>query len=140
MQPDSVRWTFGDGQTSNLVNPSHTYTANGTYIVCLHIYTPCGQDEKCDTVTIAATGITATGSSLDRVNVYPNPTKDQLYISGITGMVSVKLMTLTGSILQEATFTQNNAQLDISNLPSGIYMMQLTAGARGRRIIKVVKE
>ncbi|MEO6490039.1 MAG: PKD domain-containing protein, partial [Ferruginibacter sp.] len=34
---DSIRWTFGDGTSSNQVNPTHTYTAAGTYTVCLRI-------------------------------------------------------------------------------------------------------
>ena len=37
---DSIRWTFGDGTTSNLANPQHTYPANGTYTVCLRIKKP----------------------------------------------------------------------------------------------------
>ena len=32
-------WNFGDGQTSNLQNPSHTYSVSGTYSVCLSILT-----------------------------------------------------------------------------------------------------
>lgn len=32
---DSIRWTFGDGSSSNAMNPSHTYTQPGTYNVCL---------------------------------------------------------------------------------------------------------
>lgn len=34
---DSVRWTFGDGTSSNLRNPDHTYAQPGTYIVCLRM-------------------------------------------------------------------------------------------------------
>lgn len=34
---DSIRWTFGDGSSSNAVSPNHTYTAPGTYNVCLRI-------------------------------------------------------------------------------------------------------
>ncbi|CAM1362697.1 conserved hypothetical protein [Tenacibaculum litoreum] len=30
---DSVTWDFGDGNTSNLINPEHAYTAPGDYIV-----------------------------------------------------------------------------------------------------------
>ncbi|GAB3884662.1 hypothetical protein GCM10029964_046030 [Kibdelosporangium lantanae] len=30
-------WTFGDGGTSNAANPSHTYTANGTYTATLKV-------------------------------------------------------------------------------------------------------
>jgi PKD repeat protein len=34
---DSITWTFGDGTTSHDVNPTHTYTAPGTYTVCLKV-------------------------------------------------------------------------------------------------------
>ena len=33
-------WTFGDGQTSTIQNPVHTYASSGTYSVCLTIYVP----------------------------------------------------------------------------------------------------
>ena len=31
-------WTFGDGQTSNELNPVHTYNIEGTYTACLYQY------------------------------------------------------------------------------------------------------
>ncbi len=34
---DSIRWTFGDGTSSNVVSPDHTYTQPGTYTVCLRV-------------------------------------------------------------------------------------------------------
>ncbi len=34
---DSIRWTFGDGTFSNDPNPTHTYTQNGTFNVCLRV-------------------------------------------------------------------------------------------------------
>src|SRR6266566_1471844 len=33
----SYSWTFGDGATSTLQNPSHTYAAGGTYTVTLRV-------------------------------------------------------------------------------------------------------
>jgi PKD repeat protein len=55
---DSVRWTFGDGSSSNQINPVHTYNAAGTYTVCLRIVryyagttTPCVR-EICKTLVI----------------------------------------------------------------------------------------
>ncbi len=57
---DSMRWTFGDGTTSYAVNPIHTYTAPGTYTVCLKIIryyagttTPCIRD-ICKTIVVQA--------------------------------------------------------------------------------------
>jgi hypothetical protein len=34
----SVVWNFGDGNTSTVFNPSHTYANYGTYTVCLTAY------------------------------------------------------------------------------------------------------
>ncbi len=56
---DSIRWTFGDGTSSNQINPTHTYTAPGTYTVCLRIIRyngtnyPCIR-EICKTIVIPA--------------------------------------------------------------------------------------
>ncbi|HEX2899871.1 MAG TPA: PKD domain-containing protein, partial [Bacteroidia bacterium] len=46
-------WTFGDGGTSTLFNPSHTYALGGIYNVCLTITTECGSVTYCDNVTVA---------------------------------------------------------------------------------------
>lgn len=49
----SWSWDFGDGGTSSMQNPSHTYTANGTYLVCLNILTNDSCTSSfCDSVTI----------------------------------------------------------------------------------------
>jgi glucose/arabinose dehydrogenase/PKD repeat protein len=36
-RPITYRWTFGDGATSTSANPSHTYTANGSYTAQLTV-------------------------------------------------------------------------------------------------------
>ena len=51
------QWTFGDGTNGDGVTPTHTYTASGTYTVCLLVWnneTNC-EDDVCQTVTIALT-------------------------------------------------------------------------------------
>jgi PKD repeat protein len=57
---DSIRWTFGDGSSSNQINPLHTYANAGIYTVCLRIIrynagttTPCVR-EICKTVVVYA--------------------------------------------------------------------------------------
>jgi gliding motility-associated-like protein len=37
INPNTYLWQFGDGNTSNLVNPTHSYTAAGTYPVTLTV-------------------------------------------------------------------------------------------------------
>jgi gliding motility-associated-like protein len=47
------QWTFGDGQTSDVQNPQHTYSAPGEYSVCLTVWTELDcSEEFCDTLTV----------------------------------------------------------------------------------------
>lgn len=43
-QGSTFLWNFGDGQTSTLENPTHTYSSNGNYTVKLKIMTCAGND------------------------------------------------------------------------------------------------
>jgi|GEM_PF-1703901 len=66
----SWSWDFGDGSpTDNTQNPSHTYTVNGTYQVCLVATNACSSDTLCSTVTVCpealAPAFSYTGSNLN---------------------------------------------------------------------------
>ncbi|MFH1841624.1 MAG: S8 family serine peptidase [bacterium] len=58
--PTSWSWTFGDGGTSSAQNPSHTYTAAGTYTVSLTVSNSVGSDgeTKTDYITVTEPGQT----------------------------------------------------------------------------------
>lgn len=62
-------WDFGDGNTSTMQNPNHTYATDGTYTVCLTFVSACGAvDSTCQTVTYTTCGnpganFTFTGSN-----------------------------------------------------------------------------
>lgn len=47
-------WQFGDGGSSTLQNPSHSYTQNGIYAVCLIATNAYGSDTLCQEVLIDA--------------------------------------------------------------------------------------
>ncbi len=51
----SYSWTFGDGGTSSLQNPSHTYTSAGTFTVSLTATNSCGNDVETKTGYITVT-------------------------------------------------------------------------------------
>lgn len=57
----SFFWTFGDGTTSNLMNPVHTYSGPGSYNVCLTIESHSGgmvicTDTLCEVITVSGGG------------------------------------------------------------------------------------
>ena len=55
--PVAWLWDFGDGNTSNLQSPAHTYAMNGTYTVCLTAVNVCGVDTFCQTILVGAAPI-----------------------------------------------------------------------------------
>ena len=60
-QPVSYSWNFGDGAFSALTNPSHNYTTNGNYIVCLSASDSLGCTASfCDTIIISGQNCSVT--------------------------------------------------------------------------------
>lgn len=64
-----IAWDFGDGNTSNLPNPTHTYTAQGQYSACAYITTSCGIDTVCTTVTVCPAISANFGYSLNGLDI-----------------------------------------------------------------------
>lgn len=52
---DSWLWSFGDTGTSTIPNPTHTYTAAGSYAVTLTVTGPVGSDSETKTAYISVT-------------------------------------------------------------------------------------
>lgn len=71
-------WNFGDGQTSNAANPSHTYTIAGTYDVSLSIST--------------SNGCSATQSVNDAVTVFNKPNAAFAMSSYVTSILNATIV------------------------------------------------
>ncbi len=135
---DSLRWNFGDGSTSTSVNPLHTYTASGTYTVCVTVYTACGIDSSCSNVVVNTTGI---GSlSLSNVRVYPNPTNDELNIIGVQHDISYRLLSLTGVSMLEGILKHGGNKLSMGAFAPGMYILEMTDVDGQRNMVRVIKE
>jgi len=63
--PVSTLWNFGDGNTSNLENPSHTYTAAGDYTVSVTVTTASETKTETRDITIFETPIAATQPNIE---------------------------------------------------------------------------
>ena len=50
--PSGWAWNFGDGTTSTLQNPVHTYAQSGTYTACLTATSACGENSYCLPIVI----------------------------------------------------------------------------------------
>ncbi len=65
----AVVWYFGDGDSSTINSPTHTYSAPGTYIYCVSVQ---GCPQVCDTLVVTYTPGTCQASFIiDTVNSKP---------------------------------------------------------------------
>ncbi|MEM6802430.1 MAG: T9SS type A sorting domain-containing protein [Bacteroidota bacterium] len=64
--------------------------------------------------------------SLGAIKVYPNPSRDQVFIEKEKeGEMKVSLRDMRGRILIEHTVSNSIDQLNLSQLPSGIYILNM---------------
>ena len=66
-----------------------------------------------------------------RLNVYPNPTDDVLFIelSGGAGIANVALYDLQGRVVETrraASLQKTTASMDMKSTPAGVYVLRVT--------------
>lgn len=135
----AFHWTFGDGDTSSLANPSHNFGGSGSYTVTLIVSNGCGTD----TITQEFTLVSISDPIQSLWQISPNPAHGQLHIQGkCTGNPSVRLSfrTMQGVEVLSARLNHcGSTALDVSELPRGMYILEITQSNR-RTCTKVVLE
>ena len=133
-QPVSWSWTFGDGGTSTQQNPIHTYTAQGTYTVCLTITTQSsGTCTSCDTVAYKILSGINELSNVSSLKNYPNPFSRNTTISySLKEKADVNIsvysdMGLKAVELENSNREAGNHQIEwnAENLNSGVYFLEI---------------
>ncbi len=135
---DSIRWTFGDGSSSNQVSPAHVYAQPGTYYVCLRIQkrnsngtlTNCVR-EICRYVYVGQ--VNPTNSCF--IQTFPNPATTivnlNVYLS-LPQMIDVYFYNYSNTLIREkhqpGVVGNNTVSVSIASLPTGIYRMKVVRG------------
>ena len=137
---DSVVWSFGDGHSGTGISPFHTYTASGTYFVCATIFTPCGIDSACDSVTVTIPTSVSIIQSAGNMKVYPNPVTNELNVIGITETTHYRILNVTSECIMQGIFKQNINIIPMRKFASGVYILELNCESGVRNIVKIIKE
>ena len=121
----SFLWDFGDGNTSNLHTPQHTYEQNGIYEVCLTVIMDCGQRTMCYEVEITSVGVEKHGN--ESYSIYPNPAQDGFFVE-FTAPNSKEITYSVYNMLGQEVVSnsmQQSKQLYISseNWRNGLYVI-----------------
>lgn len=67
----------------------------------------------------------------EEIHFYPNPTQDNLHVnSNLKDPISYKIMSLTNSILDQGYLIQGNNTIDLTFIPSGLYLLRTRIGSK----------
>jgi PKD repeat protein len=151
--PISYIWSWGDGTTDSVAYPSHTYSSAGNYTICLTITDSSGcSNSFCDSsyiqkstneiisVDVIPQGTAGIGSIelSDQEMIYPNPATNNLTIETPQKSL-VKIFNIQGRLLITVKANDKKTDIDVSELPNGIYILELKT-ENGSDVIKFVKE
>lgn len=139
--PTSWDWDFGDGNSSTLQNPSHTYASGGTYAVTLKATNACGSKEYVDSISLSS--IDLNEAKLMAIALYPNPTEGVINLNIPSGLDAdnIRVSDLSGRPILYRELGNNRTEItvDLRNLSEGIYMVELNTSS-GTRTFRVIRK
>ena len=135
----SISWDFGDGNIGAGDTVLHSYLSAGVFQVQMIASNGCMSDTLVQTVNAITTSVQL-DNSLTELNIYPNPSGNQITIQSQEQLHDLFLYNQNGKLVRHITNIQsNNTILDLSFLPKGIYVLKLSNNNTEmiERIIKV---
>ncbi len=151
-------WNFGDptspANTSQLANPTHVFTAPGTYTVTLSVTNVATGCRATTTETVVVTGLGNDFAEVFKLGAAPNPFAGRTLISYVlpenANNVTIEVYDMIGrkvaSILTDeyqaaGTYTYDYKNEDLQT-SSGVYMVRLTVDGNVAysRIIDIAKK
>ncbi len=123
--PNTWQWDFGDGATSSLQNPSHTYVATGLYQVCLVAGNACGDDGHCAPLDLS---VDVAKQMSDGFSLSPVPAQTRLQVRAahwMAGDLPLRVFAADGKLVYQGTFAGEVMELDLKAMADGIYFLEL---------------
>ena len=141
---NGYQWNFGNGASSTAVIDTSVYTGNGSYTITLIVTNACGSDTATFTTNV---NVGLEDNPISRsLSVYPNPANYSVNISFDavgSGDAVIRLLDAQGREVINTTERANGSmfehRLDVSQLATGIYMIEVQSGdlvARRRLSVK----
>lgn len=137
-------WDFGDGNSGTGQYPTHTYASPGPKTITMTATNECGSCTHNITIVIVSVGIDG-DIGIENLEIYPNPAGDEVSISFFMqgeGDLAFELRNTLGQIVYDEMLQnpigEYKKTLDLSSMPSGVYMLQLKKGEDviTRKIVK----
>jgi len=122
----TYKWNFGNGKTSTVANPTHTYALSGTYQVTLVTGNTCGLDSVKQSVIVSTSGIKNVDMGIEML-VIPNPNSGNFQLKFAQALNEKSELILYNSVgqmvyISELSIGEKELNL-VTDLPNGIYTL-----------------
>ncbi len=135
---DSVVWRLGDGTILKGDSINYSYAAKGYYRVCATAYFQCTDVTACDSLAAGSIGLEE-AEAFAGMELYPNPTNGIIQLNNLPEGCSYGLYNLSGQTVKSGNFTKTTERLDLSVLPTGIYLLELKESNGSSVFKKIIK-
>jgi len=117
-------WNFGDGNTSSMQHPSHTYSANGSYTVSLTVGNGLMQatETKTGYIQVGPQGIDEDVLS-QQIKLFPIPADNDMQIESPEKIELLRVTDLSGHEVYRMQVDEFSYRLNVSHLNSGVYFL-----------------
>jgi len=125
--PTGWSWDFGDGGNSTSQNPSHTYTAVGTFVIELTAtFSNTCIDEYADSVVVINTSGIERYSDGPAIEIWPNPATDFIHVSSAVSISGIEIFNSFGQLIYSGQTNETRTAINISDLLSGVYFIRIS--------------
>jgi PKD repeat protein len=119
-------WNFGDGNTSNLENPTHDFPGADTYPVTLTVTA----DNGCsNTVVVNMSTVGIADAEQLQLTLFPNPVHNELFVESSYAIGDWVIYDASGRKVLTGSEGTSKCWIDISMLSNGNYTFQLASRA-----------
>ncbi|WP_421919077.1 PKD domain-containing protein [Marinifilum sp.] len=113
-------WSFGDGESSTEINPTHHYSSSGNYKVNLTVENVCGTVELDKEIKT---------SYNDQLKIYPNPSSGK-YIIDLRRIIYDRIIwsvfSSKGAQVKNGVISSSSIlEFDLTGLSTGIYILKV---------------
>ena len=132
-------WDFGDGNTSNIIEPTHTYESTGTYTISLKVISNNGCSDS-NAVSVVARENDVDFMISNMITLNDNGENDTWYVQGIENFPGSEVVIFNRNgkeVFQASPYLNNwNATYQNDKLPDGTYYYILKLNDSENRVFK----
>lgn len=140
----SLDTSFNPGESASVPSPvvmvtSHAVQSNGNIVIGGRFLTFDGQIRNRITRLLGDVNLSEQSFSLNKLSIYPNPTKGKFHLNGVSNNFKVSVYTTQGVEVYQTVISDGTQGVDISHLTNGLYLIKIDDSGR-EFTHKIIKE